>query len=180
VQSARSRRSTTGQRSSTIPFFALLDRYSNKPLNDDDGPVMQLALEPLWRDHDGMVQLQFSMEGAGFAATIDFYSNRDALEEFGRALQEFPRSSTDEVVFENGTSATNSYGWLVLRAFVVDSVGHSALEVECQRNGTRLVSARSRFAVELEPATLNRLGRGLASWASGSSELSFVFDSDER
>jgi hypothetical protein len=35
-----------GQRSSTIPFFALLDRYSNEPLNDDDGPVMQLTLEP--------------------------------------------------------------------------------------------------------------------------------------
>lgn len=127
-----------------------------------------------------MVKLRFSMEGAGFAATIDFCSYRDALEEFGRALYEFPRSSTDEVVSENGSSAANSYSRLVLRAFVFDSVGHSALEVECQRIGTRLVSARSRFAVELEPATLNWLGLGLASGASRVSELSFVFDSDER
>jgi hypothetical protein len=168
-----------GHRSSTIPFFASLDRYSNKLLNDDDGPAMLLALEPIWHDHDGMVQLRFSLEGAGFAATVDFYSYGEALEEFGRALHEFPRSSTDEVVFENGSSAANSYRWLVLRAFVFNSVGHSALEVECQRNGTRLVSARSRFAVELEPATLNRLGLGLATWASRVSELSFVFDSDE-
>jgi hypothetical protein len=141
---------------------------------------MLLILEPLWRDHDGMVQLRFSIEGSGFAATVDFFNYPEALQKFGRALHEFPRSPTDEVVCENGSSAPNSYSWLVLRAFVFDSVGHSALEVECERNGTRLASARSRFAVELEPATLNRLGLELASWASSVSEQSFVFDSDQR
>jgi hypothetical protein len=141
---------------------------------------MLLTLAPLWRDHDGMLQYQFSMQGSGFAAEVNFYNYPESIETFGRTLYEFPRSSTDEVVFENGSNAPNSYSWLVLRAFVFDGVGHSALEVECQRNGTRLVSARSRFAVELEPATINRLGSELASWASLASERSFVFDSKQR
>jgi hypothetical protein len=138
---------------------------------------MLLTLEPLWRDHDGMLELRFSMQGSGFAAAVHFYNYPEAIETFGRTLQEFPRSSTDEVVFENGSNSPNAYSWLVLRVFVFDGVGHSALEVECQRNGTRLVSARSRFAVELEPATINRLGSQLASWASSVGEQSFVFDS---
>lgn len=141
---------------------------------------MRLTLEPLWRDYDGMLQLGFSMQGSGFAAEIDFYDYPEPIETFGRSLYEFPRSSTDEVVFENGSNAPNAYSWLVLRAFVFDGVGHSALEIKCQRNGTRLVSARSRFAVELEPATINRLGSELATWASSPGDESFVFDSGQR
>ncbi|WP_069264785.1 hypothetical protein [Paraburkholderia nodosa] len=141
---------------------------------------MQLILAPLWRDHDGMLQLRYSMQGSGFAAEVDFYVYPESMETFGRTLQEFPRSSTDEVVFENGSNAPNSYSWLVLRAFVFDGVGHSALEVECQKNGTRLISARSRFAVELEPATINRLGYELMSWISSGVEQPFVFTDEPQ
>ena len=141
---------------------------------------MQLTFEPLWRDYDGMLNLRFSMQGSGFAAEIDFYDYLASIEAFGRTLQEFPRSSTDEVVFENGSNAPNAYSSLVLRAFVFDGVGHSALEVECQRNGTRLICARSRFAVDLEPATINRLGYELANWASSATDRSFLFNSVQR
>ena len=150
------------------------------PRKDEFGVGMLLTLEPLWRDHDGMLELRFSMQGSGFAAEVNFYDYPETIETFGRTLHEFPRSSTDEVVFENGSNAPNSYSWLVLRVFVFDGVGHSALEVECQRNGTRLVSARSRFAVELEPATINRLGSELANWASSASDQSFLFNSEQR
>lgn len=141
---------------------------------------MLLTLEPLWRDHDRMLELRFSMQGSGFAAEINFYEYAETIEAFGRALQEFPRSPTDEVIFENGSTAPNTYSWLVLRVFVFDGVGHSALEVECQRNGTRLVSARSRFAVELEPATINRLGSELKNWAFSGGDQSLLFDSEQR
>lgn len=141
---------------------------------------MLLTLKPLWRDHDGMLKLRFSIEGSGYAAEITFYCYPETIEAFGRTLGEFPRSSIDEVVFENGSTAPNSHSWLALRAFVFDGVGHSALEVECQRNGTRLLSTRSRFAVELEPATINRLGSELAVWASSAGEESFEFASAHR
>lgn len=136
---------------------------------------MQLTLELLWRDYDGMLELRFSMRGSGFAAEIDFYDYPKSIETFGLTLREFPRSSTDEVVFESGSNAPNSYSWLVLRAFVFDRVGHSALEAECRRNGTRLLSSQSRFAVELEPATINRLGYELASWVRSDTEQAFAF-----
>ena len=150
------------------------------PPKDELGVGMLLTLKPLWRDHDGMLKLRFSVEGSGYAAEITFYCYPETIEAFGRTLGDFPRSSIDEVVFENGSTAPNSYSWLALRAFVFDGVGHSALEVECQRNGTRLVSARSRFAVELEPATINRLGSELATWASLAGEESFEFTSAQR
>jgi len=147
---------------------------------EDSGVGMRLTLEPRWRDHDGMLELRFSMQGSGFAAEVRFYEYPETIEEFGRTLYDFPRSSTDEVVFENGSNAPNSYSWIVLRAFVFDGVGHSALEVECRRNGTRLLSAQSRFAVELEPATINRLGYELASWVSSGAEQSFVFTNEPQ
>jgi len=37
---------------------------------------MLLALEPLWRDHDGMLEFRFSVHGSGFAAEINFYDYR--------------------------------------------------------------------------------------------------------
>lgn len=137
---------------------------------------MRLTLEPLWRDHDGMLELRFSIDNSGFAARINFYVYPEAIQTFGRSLSDFPRSLTDEVVFGDGENVSN----LVLRAFLFDGVGHSALEIDCQRHGTRVVSARCQFAVELEPATINRLGSELASWASSTGEQSFVFDSEQR
>jgi hypothetical protein len=136
------------------------------------GVGMLLTLEPVWRDHDGMMEFQFSVQASGFAAKINFYGDLKTIETFGCSLCEFPRSPKDEIAFENGSIA--------LRAFVFDGVGHSALEIECQRNGTRLVSAHSLFAVELEPATINRLGSELANWASSSVEQSFVFTTEQR
>ncbi|WP_321866906.1 hypothetical protein [Paraburkholderia tropica] len=133
---------------------------------------MLLTLEPLWRDHDGMLKFQFSVQASGFAAKVNFYGDLETLEAFGCSLCRFPRSLKDEVTFENGSIA--------LRAFVFDGVGHSALEIECQRSGTRLVSAHSLFAVELEPATINRLGSELVSWTSSDAEEAFVFTAEQR
>jgi hypothetical protein len=131
-----------------------------------------LTLEPLRRDHDGMLEFRFSVQTSGFAARINFYGDLETLETFGCSLCEFPRSSKDEVTFENGTIA--------LRAFVFDGVGHSGLEIECQRIGTRLVSAHSLLAVELEPATINRLGSDLVNWTSSDVEQPFVFTTEKR
>ncbi|MEI7298507.1 hypothetical protein WCQ02_41125 [Paraburkholderia tropica] len=132
---------------------------------------MLLTFEPLWRDYDGMLELRFSVQASGFAAKISFYGCLETIEAFGCSLREFPRSPKDEVAFESDSIA--------LRAFVFDGVGHSALEIECQRVGTRLVSAHSRFAVELEPATINRLGSELVNWTSSGIEQPFVFTSEQ-
>jgi len=58
---------------------------------------MLLALEPLWRDHDGMLEFRFSST-ARLAAEIISTTIAEAMETFGRTLREFPRPSADEVV----------------------------------------------------------------------------------
>jgi hypothetical protein len=47
---------------------------------------MLLTLKPLWRDHDGMLELRFSIEGSGYAAEVTFYCYPETIEAFGRIV----------------------------------------------------------------------------------------------
>lgn len=54
------------------------------------------------------------------------------LEAFATALQQFPRSSADEVILECGSKDPKWYGYLRLRVFLLSQRGPSASEVESE------------------------------------------------
>lgn len=121
--------------------------------------------------------VELSVSGGGFAARQDLYVEDDEWVEFGKALQSFPRNLEHEVAFENGAPEGKYYCYILLRAFVYDGVGHSALEVKVSNYSAPPHSAAAHFYLPCEAAALNRMGGLLEAWAR-SKEYEFVFSTD--
>jgi hypothetical protein len=138
---------------------------------------MQFRLRRLDRDDYDVPHVELSVSGGGFAARQDSYVEYDEWMEFGAALKTFPSSLAHEVVFESGSPEGAHYCYILLRAFVYDGVGHSALEVEVNNHSAPPRSAAAHFYIPCEAATLNRLGESLESWAR-SKENEFEFQTD--
>lgn len=126
---------------------------------------MRLALQRLWVDSDELLQIEVSLEGGGYAATQDVYTYPADLENFGRQLQDFPVSVSDEAVLEIGSTDEASYCWIKLRAYMHDDQGHSALECCVKRNGASHIRAQAQFSVQVEVASLNVLGAQIVQWS---------------
>src|SRR5437588_660434 len=135
---------------------------------------MQFRLRKLAVDDYDAPHVEVSVSGDGFAARQDSYIEDDEWLEFGAALQSFPCNLEHEVRFENGAPEGKYYCYILLRAFVYDGVGHSALEVKISNHSAPPHSAAAHFYIPCEAALLNRLGELLESWAR-SKEYEFVF-----
>ncbi|MGM3274529.1 hypothetical protein [Ralstonia sp. 24A2] len=126
---------------------------------------MRLSLELLWRDpDDGMLELRFSLQSTTQSVAVDFYDYAPSLTAWGAQLTAFPTSISDEVTFEKGANGDNTGLWLVIRAFVVNGAGATALEIEYEKRDDRLNREAARFAVPVEAEVINRLGAALKSW----------------
>src|ERR1043166_8044697 len=88
-----------------------------------------LRLKRVWTDSDEMVQLDLTAANGLQVGSQDFYTYPEELLSFGTALQGFPKNLKDEVKLEYGEDP-KFYCHLLLRAFVLDSVGHSAIEIK--------------------------------------------------
>jgi hypothetical protein len=89
------------------------------------------------------------------------------------AAQEFyvyPTDIGDEVRYEIGGRTENWAHYLLLRAFIYDSVGHAALEFAADNRCGVPGHAQARFFICCEVAALNRLGKQLQTWTLDSDE----------
>jgi hypothetical protein len=138
---------------------------------------MQIRIRKLSEDDYDVPHVELSISGDGFAARQDSYVENEEWLEFGAALQSFPKNIEHEVAFESGAPGGEYYCYILLRAFVYDGVGHSALEVKISNQSQPPYGASAHFYVSCEAATLNRLGKSLELWAR-SKETRFVFSTD--
>jgi hypothetical protein len=105
--------------------------------------------------------------------TQDFYIYPEELLSFEKSLQQFPKTSKDEVRLEYGADP-NYYCHFQLRVCVLDSAGHSALELKTNNRQAPPATSESHFYLQCEPATINKLGAELCSWiANMDTPLSF-------
>jgi len=140
---------------------------------------MRLALTRLSEDDYGLLHLQLLAQAGNRAIWQDFYAYPDELRDFGTKLEAFPASVGDVVVFEYGSQdQKEEYCWVILKAYVYDAKGHTALEVGAQNNQDPPAQASGSFSVALEAATLNRLGAELVAW-SQSKKGDFEFENRE-
>ena len=114
---------------------------------------------------DDTPHVEIFVEHEGYAARQDTYAERSQFAEFGRALQEFPQTLKQEVVFESGSPSPKWSCHILLRAFVADASGHTVLEVRISNNGTGQHHSSAHFYIPCEAAGLNRFGQSLESWA---------------
>ncbi len=125
-----------------------------------------LRFERTYTDDDGMVRIHGSATLDGFSAHQDFYCHPDQVRDFAEQAAVFPRSPTDELVFEVGEEGYRDYSWFRLRLQVIDGVGHCFLSIAVSNNLDSYEGRRSEFGVACEVAAVNRLGRQLAAWSA--------------
>ena len=114
---------------------------------------------------DNTPHVEIFVEDDGYAARQDTYAARVEFAQFGRALQRFPETVQQEVIFENGSPSPKWSCHILLRAFVADSSGHTVLEVRLSNNGAGQHHASAHFHIRCEAAALNRFGQSLEFWA---------------
>lgn len=98
------------------------------------------------------------------STTLEFYGYSDEFQEFANQLVEFPTSVKDKVTFERGEKGDIWAYYLLIEAYCIESNGRSALKIEATNNGPESSHYESKFEIESEPASLNRLGNRLRAW----------------
>lgn len=109
--------------------------------------------------------LSISAKNSNFSGTIESYCSRKEFSKFAYELQTFPNSLNHTVTLEFGEDL-KSYDYLFIKAFVSDSVGHSNLFFTM----SNINIGRLELTMNLEPATINEIGRRLILWIDGENE----------
>jgi len=123
-----------------------------------------IKIKNLWEDSDGMVQIEVQASDGFTMATQDIYVYPEDLNNFACELQAFPKNLQHQVTLESGSKDPGHYNYLLLRAFVHDSVGHSALEMEISDNSKPPARAEAHFYLLCEPSLLNEVGHRITDW----------------
>lgn len=124
----------------------------------------RVTFKTIWTDYDGMLQIVVGAFNGSSSASMDVYSYPADVESFAMQLQTFPATPTDEVVWESGDPDPKWSGHMLLRAHVLDGLGHSAIEVLMDVRGNPPSRAKSHFFLRCNPADLNELGRRIQAW----------------
>lgn len=115
--------------------------------------------------YDGLEwHIEISASNGYFSGVQDFYTYPEDLNIFGSNLYKFPQNIKDEVRFELGEQ-TDKYAYFVLiRAFLYNSVGHAAIEFAVDNNAKSPNHAQTSFFIHTEVNAINNLGQQLQSW----------------
>jgi hypothetical protein len=96
----------------------------------------------IYEDRD-MFELRVRASNGEFTAQAEMYVDLDSCRELARALRGFPTTRTDVREFELGTfKSDHAGGGARMRFSCLDSVGHSAVQVQIRNDGRR--SGRSQ------------------------------------
>ena len=114
---------------------------------------------------DSALRVEMHASNGAFAATQEFYCHPEDIRKFGGRLREFPTGPQDQVVWEIGSSDPKWAHHVRLRAYLVDALGHSALEVLADNRRNPPHRGTAEFSIRSDPASLNRLGNALVAWS---------------
>ncbi|MBM0744339.1 hypothetical protein JOY44_22455 [Phormidium sp. CLA17] len=122
-----------------------------------------ISLKRLLYD-DSAWRVEISASNGYFSGVQDFYTEPEDLDALGADFYKFPHSIQDEVRLELG-DRTGKWAYFVLvRAFLFDSVGHAAIEFAVDNNATSLDHAQTSFFIRTEVSAINNLGQQLQAW----------------
>jgi hypothetical protein len=98
---------------------------------------------------------------------IEIYMNASDLDDYGRALQDFPQSTTHSVLWELGSERPEDrFGFYFrLKFLVTRSTGQCAIIVRFNNNEQIPDTEIAEFCIPALPAQLNQLGEQLVKFA---------------
>ena len=132
--------------------------------------MSRVELKAIWTDDDGMLQIRVGAAGGDTSAWMEVYSYPADVELFASRLENFPTTPNEQVAWESGDTDPKWYGHMLLRAHLIDGVGHSAVEVLMDVRGAPPNRSMSNFFLRCNPADLNELGRRIKAWLPNPSD----------
>ena len=115
-------------------------------------------------DYDDYCTYTVAVATEGLSASISFFGYGDEFRKFGEALVQFPFGSEQEVVYHFLEDTGQGPGFLLLKAYCVDPMGHTALQVIVDNCEKMPRKRRLEFSILAEPASLSELGKRLVGW----------------
>ena len=109
--------------------------------------------------------VQIEASNGGFSGVQDFYTYPQDLEALGLGFCKFPQNVKDEVRFKLGNRTGNWAYFILVRAFLYDSVGHAAIELAISNNAIPPYLAQTNFFICTEVASINNFGKQLIEWS---------------
>jgi hypothetical protein len=111
---------------------------------------------------------------------LEFYDNAEALSHLANELEVFPRHNSQVFLWELGSERPEDRFafYFRFRAFVVDSVGHCAIQLRFNNNEALPDRELSEFCIRAEPAQLNRLAQLLREFSKLKHEV-LVWELDD-
>ncbi|MGY0403819.1 hypothetical protein [Pseudoalteromonas sp. PAR1] len=85
-----------------------------------------------------------------FAGETEQYFNAQSLRDLAENLSSFPKSNSDEIIFEVG-EVGSSYGHCFLKFYCIDSAGHTAVFISVSDGE----SNSAKFTVQFEVLSLD-------------------------
>jgi hypothetical protein len=110
------------------------------------------------------LHIELRASNGSTCGTQEFYCRSGELEAFGRQLRSFPASVASEVRLEIGKRDAGWAHFVLVRAYVYDDAGHTALEIEVMNQFEKPHAQAAQFSIVCEAASLNRLGKELLAW----------------
>lgn len=123
-----------------------------------------------------LLHLEFAASNGDFCGVTDIYCDAQELGSMGLALKQFPTKIDDEYLFEYGSKnpKDNCYRYFAMRAYTIDTVGHSAIQFEIHNNQSEPSEGICKFSLRADVASINRLGDEFARF-SQLKDLEFVW-----
>jgi hypothetical protein len=124
----------------------------------------QICIKSEPYNEDGVLNLLVWASSEGFSGFAEVFVTPQHIKSFALSLTAFPASVDDTVVLEYGDESGEYPYHLLMRAEVVDQVGHSAMLVDVSSHVSSPFVARAELRVLSEPASINEFGHCLVRW----------------
>lgn len=118
-------------------------------------------------DSEGFLEYRLAIYNREVLTTLDFWGYDDEFKKFGKELAEFPRTRDHSVKYELGELQPRGdikWAYYLLLEASLDDSGKSAMRVKVDNFKMRPETVKTEFYLDLEPASLNKLGNSLYNW----------------
>jgi hypothetical protein len=92
---------------------------------------------------------------------LGVYAHSEDFQNLGESLSKFPKGPDEKVTFERGAIG-KAYYFLLEAAN--HSNGQSAIKIIADNHTAEPFHCRAEFFINTDPASINKLGRGLMKW----------------
>ncbi len=108
------------------------------------------------------LHLEWEVSNGRSNSCFEYYCGAKSLLKFADGLEYFPKTKSDDFLFEIGSETSSKIRWAYyfkFRVYVINSKGSSAIHIRFNNNRDLPYKEILEFCIISEPAILNRLGK---------------------